>query len=66
MTSYNALKVHFKPGFLVYPDYKETRVLNQKIALAKAFNQKESLKTNSTVVQISWNWFADEQQNFFF
>lgn len=54
----------FQTWFLVYPDYKETRVLNQKIALAKAFNQKESLKTNSTVVQISWNWFADEQQTF--
>lgn len=54
----------FQTWFLVYPDHKETHVLNQKIALAKAFNQKESLKTNSTVVQISWNWFADELKTF--
>lgn len=50
--------------FLVYPDHKETKVLNQKIALAKAFNQKEGVKTKTTVSQICWHWFSEDQQTF--
>ncbi|MDY0078096.1 MAG: hypothetical protein RBR87_12575 [Bacteroidales bacterium] len=50
--------------FLVYPDHKETKVLNQKIALAKAFNQKDGVKTKNTTTQILWHWYSEDQQAF--
>ncbi len=44
--------------FLVYPDYKETKVLIQKIALARAFQSEAGLKTASSKQSISFQWFA--------
>jgi hypothetical protein len=44
--------------FLVYPDYKETKVLKQKIALAKAFHSESGLTTTSSKQSISFHWFA--------
>ncbi len=50
--------------FLVYPDFKETKVLKQKIALARAFQSEAGLKTASSKQSISFHWFAGNPANF--
>jgi len=44
--------------FLVYPDYKETKVLEQKITLAKAFQSESGLTAASSNQDNSFNWFT--------
>ena len=44
--------------FLVYPDYKETKVLKQKIAMARAFQPDSGLAAASSNQSISFHWFA--------
>jgi hypothetical protein len=52
--------------FLVYPDFKETKVLNQKIALAKAFQSEAGLTKTTSKNSISFHWFAGNSSSFAF
>lgn len=44
--------------FLVYPDHKETKVLKQKIALARAFQPESGLTAAVSNQNISFHWIA--------
>ncbi|MDA3942743.1 MAG: hypothetical protein PF694_04270 [Bacteroidetes bacterium] len=49
--------------FLVYPDHKETSILNQKIALAKAFNQDATVHSSTNWNSIVWHWISSAYCN---
>jgi hypothetical protein len=50
--------------FLVYPDFKETEVLKQKIALARAFQSEEGLTSDSSKQSTTFYWISVKYATF--